>query len=241
MLQISHLCGGIYLNEAVSIGPEYLEYEGLVLRRFMDMFYIRGVTEDLEPAEVSTICKVRAQRLGLLGPANMKVHQLFKSLICRRSPRTLLEIGAGVNPVMSDNDLQQLPIRYVKCDADASAADGVCQFSESVASLPYPSESFDMAIAVFVLHFRFCDRQVAELYRCLSSTGVFVANVYRRGDESLRRLAQSFEAAGFVVAKLLDPKKLCEGHQYWVCSKDPKSAAEALAEIAHIATEPDPT
>src|SRR5437868_5109708 len=99
MLRISRLCGDIYVNETVSIGPECIEHEGMVLHRFMDIFYIRGVTEDLEPVEVSAICKVRAQRLNSLGPANMKVHKLFKSLVFRRAPRNLLEIGAGANPV----------------------------------------------------------------------------------------------------------------------------------------------
>jgi len=233
MLQILHLCDGVYQNNGTPRGPETIEHEDRILYRFMDRFYIRCETENLTPVEVSDLCKARASDPALIGKPDSVVRELFKAFVNQRRPKHLLEIGAGTNPILQVNDslVDGRKILYVKCDADSGNMDGNHVFSGQNSSLPYEADFFEMALAVFVLHFHFYAEQIAELYRCLAPSGVFVANVYRRTPRSLECLTQSFVDKGFVVKKLLDPKSLCQGHQYWVISKNACSAEIALSDL----------
>ena len=233
MLHIVHLCDGVYKNIDAGLGPEKIEHEDRVLYRFMDRFYIRSETEDLTPVEVSELCRARASDPASIGKPDSVVQHLFKALVHQRRPKHLLEIGAGTNPILQVTDplLDDAKMLYVKCDADPGNTNGNHVFSGQNSSLPYDAEFFEMAIAVFVLHFHFYAEQIAELHRCLAPSGVFVANVYRRTPKSLERLSQSFVEKGFVVKTMLDPKGLCHDHHYWAISKDRRSAENAISEL----------
>lgn len=230
-MKIRHLCDGVYQNEDGAVGPEVLEHEGRTLRRFMDSFYIRCETEHLTSVEVSALCRARANNPLMIGCTNTEVQDVFRALIGTRKPTHLLEIGAGLNPLLKESAPQML---YVKCDADPQSTSGQGVFSGAQPALPYPDDLFDMAVAVFVLHFHFYTEQIVELHRCLAPKGVFVANVYRRTLPSLARLAASFESCGFFVRRHLDPRELCHGHEYWAISKDLEVAVGAHSQLAEL-------
>src|SRR3990167_1114184 len=171
-------------------GPSETEYKGTKYFRFMDYFYIQTKhLDELTPEEVSNLCRARAKFPDLISQINIEVRSLFKALALEICPSSLLEIGAGRNPVFAATATKDM--HYVLSDADRevveyhSNTDTKCYiFSDAACALPCQEGYFEMIIAVFVLHFPFYEIQLRELYRSLKPSGVIVANVYRRSSEA---------------------------------------------------------
>lgn len=217
-------------------GPPSIEYEGELYYRFMDYFYTQTEhLDELTPEGVSNLCRARAKFPLLISPINVAVRLLFKALAQNICPATLLEIGAGRNPVFEDDALEGM--HYVLSDADRevvtahSILDTECYtFSEKECDLPIKEDYFEMVIAVFVLHFPFHKIQLFELYRRLKHSGVIIANVYRRSPEARLKLTLEMEESGFKILKIQDAKDLCRDHEYWILGKsDAKMASCAIA------------
>lgn len=201
------------------MGEEEITYENQRFSRFMKRFYVCCATEELTPEEVSALCQERAKQPDAIGPANAQVRGIFRELILTINPHTFLEVGAGCNPILANDDPIVSRVRYIKSDADINSADGLTVFSEKDCRLNYPSGHFELAAAVFVLHFNFYENQISELYRCLSADGAFVANIYRRTEGSRAALAENFTRNGFFIERLPDPYVACDNHEYWIFVK----------------------
>ena len=138
-------------------GPKETEYKGIKYFRFMDFFYTR--TDDLDqlsPEEVSNLCRARARFPDLISQPNIEVRSLFKALAMEIGPSSLLEIGAGLNPVFAGTATTGM--HYVLSDADQevvqthSSTETECYiFSDAACILPCQEGHFEMVIAVFVL------------------------------------------------------------------------------------------
>lgn len=224
-------------------GPKETEHEGIKYFRFMDFFYTR--TEDLDqlsPDEVSNLCRARARFPTLISQPNIEVRSLFKALALEIGPSSLLEIGAGLNPLFAGTTT--MGMHYVLSDADQevvkshSNTDTECYiFSDAACVLPHQEGHFEMVIAVFVLHFPFYKTQLIELYRTLNKTGVIIANVYRRSDNARIQLTSDIESSGFKILKVKDTKHLCLNHEYWILGKSEaqmKICASTLKKIIEI-------
>jgi len=230
-------------------GPEKIEHEGDTYFRFMDFFYIKNPNLDqLTSAEVSNLCRARAKFPSLITPVNDKVRELFKNLTEIMSPTSLLEIGAGRNPVFSAGPPKGM--RYVLSDADSEVIkhhEGSCTpcyvFSEDLCDLPEGEGIFEVVLAVFVLHFPFHKSQLNELYKRLSSSGVIIANVYRRSPESRQELTLEMENSGFKVKKVKDANALCRDHEYWILGKEDTQMTICASTLAGLisAQQPKPT
>jgi hypothetical protein len=216
-MTLRRLCDGVFFNDG-AIGEQEISHCGTRLFRFMDRFYLRCPPDELEPDEVSALCRERAKSTGLITQTNQTVREIFKRLVYVLKPSRFLEIGAGSNPILSPADSLIRDTHYVRSDADAGQAKGLTEFSLD-SGLNYHDDHLDLAAAVFVLHFRFYEGQIAELQRCLKTTGAFVANVYSRSNESRATLKRSFLAAGFQLAIIPDPHNLCRAHEYWIAAK----------------------
>ena len=149
------------------------------------------------------------------------VRQLFRSFIWKLRPKNILEIGAGGRPILSAAEADEQGISYTTADADPDIEG--CFFSGMNSKLEFPENHFELAAAVFVLHFYFYEAQIAELHRCLSPNGVFLANVYYRTQESREKLKQSFDSRGLKLLVINDPQQLCRDHEYWLAGKDSAS------------------
>ncbi|SDZ64593.1 hypothetical protein SAMN05518854_109135 [Variovorax sp. YR266] len=226
MVNIVNICDGVYRNDG-ACGPEEIDYKEDRLYRFMDKFYIRCSTDELTPVEVSELCRERALHPEVISSANEDVRNLFKSLIDKLGPTSFLEIGAGNNPILQEHESAVRNISYVRSDADPDLTNGKHVFSGLSSKLTHPSDHFQMAAAVFVLHFHFYVDQIAELYRCISPSGIFIANVYRRSPESREALANVLRKTGFFLLIEPDPRSLCRDHQYWIAGKDSGKVQEA--------------
>lgn len=222
-MTLRRLCDGVFFNDG-AIGDQEISHCGIRLLRFMDRFYLRCPPDELEPDEVSALCRERARSTGLITETNQKVKEIFKRLVYELKPFSFLEIGAGSNPILSPSDRLIRDTHYVRSDADADQAKGLTEFSVD-SGLNYHNDHLDLAAAVFVLHFRFYEVQISELQRCLKTTGAFMANVYSRSNESRATLKQRFLDAGFQLAIIPDPHNLCKAHEYWIAAKQEESLA----------------
>lgn len=206
-------------------GPADINFQGMKYFRFMDFFYTQKQNlDELLPEEVSNLCRARAKYPSLISPVNTTVREIFKSLAHSICPSSLLEIGAGMHPVFSTNAPEAM--RYVLSDADSEVVahhinvKTECYiFSEINCQLPLKEDDFEMVIAVFVLHFPFHKSQLDEIHKRLKSTGVVVANVYRRNPTSREVLLEEMKCAGFKVKQVSDPRELCANHEYWILGK----------------------
>lgn len=206
-------------------GPDDVTYKGTKYYRFMDYFYTQDENlDEMTLDQVSNLCRARAMYPGLISSVNVKVRAVFKELANAMRPASLLEIGAGKNPVYEVNDSK--PNRYILADADFEVVDYHCnlksecyEFSREICRLPAFDNFFELVIAVFVLHFPFHQSQLTELYRRLSVSGVVVVNIYRRSAKSRECLTSEMVNTGFKVKKIHDANNLCREHEYWILGK----------------------
>lgn len=223
-------------------GERCIHHNGEFLYRFMDCFYIRKEhLYELSPDEVSNLCRARSLFPELITDVNDVVQSIFKKLVLRVSPTSLLEIGSGSRPLLSSPPPGFV---YVMSDADQSVIVGsvngaeFCEFSSTNSTLPYGDNYFDMVVAVFVLQFKFYEEQISELYRCIAPNGVFVANVYRRPPAAGNELCMQFESKGFNVLRIPDPQSLCSDHEYWIISKC-KSRMHSVSSLLNALLTPE--
>lgn len=223
-------------------GPEETEFLGKTYYRFMDFFYTyTPYLDELNPVDVSHLCRARASFPDLISQANKDVRELFRQVAKELKPKTFLEIGAGLNPIFYDQP--ENCTGYVISDADPEVIQKLCNeknnchvFSNSYYTLPFDDDHFDLVMAVFVLHFPFYPNQLTELYRTISPLGAMVANVYRRTIEAKIKLSEDIEKAGFKIQKIHDTKKLCKDHEYWILGKNPTHLYNCAKTLERIST-----
>ena len=230
MNHIVRLYKGVY--EASGGSSAEIFHDGLHLQRFMDIFYVSGATDLLNAEQVEALCRSRAEHPATFtGGANAQVRQIFKRFVASFRPSTLLEVGAGTNPLFSTAEASAYEISYVRSDADPTNVEGGEIFSGTTSSLRYPPDHFKLAVAIFVLHFKFYDVQISELHRCLSSLGLFIANVYRRSSASRMKLLEDFRCHGFKCELIDDPQSLCRTHQYLIAAKSDSVLLRGIEEF----------
>jgi hypothetical protein len=207
-------------------GPEEVDYRGTTYYRFMDFLYIRNKNlDELSTEEVSNLCRARAKYPGLISTVNYDVRRVFKLLAEKVQPSSLLEVGAGRNPIFGNGDRK--PDYYILADADsevvayhANRSNDCYEFSNEICALPQFEDFFEMAIAVFVLHFPFHSNQILELSKRLKNSGVIVANIYRRSFTSREQLTFDILNVGLKILKVQDVDNLCRDHEYWILGKE---------------------
>lgn len=235
-LELEEIKPGAIYQVSHDFGPETISIRGTTFVRFMNKFYVRESTQKLDEAEVIALCRARSE-LETVGPINQSVKNIITKFVNRLSPLSILEIGSGTQPALkSGTSFKQ----YTLSDADPkTVAQNKKQGRECVKfgkddKLPYPEEHFDIAIAVFVFHFKIYDSQITELYRCLKLTGALIANVYLLTENERKDLALDLEKQGFNVIRINDPSTSCKNNEYWICCRSSMILAkmqDALLEI----------
>lgn len=241
---LNEVTPGVLKIESDKKGPDEVEYKGNTYFRFMDYFYIQNKNlDELNYEQVSNLCRARAMYPALISSANEVVRNFLKSLVKAIQPSSLLEIGAGQNPVFKTGD-DAIPSRYILSDADVEVIkyhtelNGECyNFSQDICELPNSENFLEMAIAAFVLHFPFHNSQLLEIKKRLKPSGVVVANVYRRSIASREELTRDIKDAGFEIAKIQDTNNLCHDHEYWIFGKESLPVQNCALKLKNIITQ----
>lgn len=221
-------------------GPDKVDYKGETYYRFMDFFYIQNCSlDELEPAQVSNLCRARAKYPNLISVVNHDVREVFKKLTEAVRPTNLLEIGVGLNPIFGSDGYK--PEFYILADADTEIVmhyenlNNDCYvFSKDVCEIPDFDNFFEMVIAIFVMHFPFHKNQLLEIKKRLKKSGIVVANVYRRDFASRERLARDMADVGFKIMKVQDSHNLCRDHEYWVLGQEDAHVKKCAYELEGI-------
>lgn len=208
------ICDGVFkVNEK---GNSVVLIEGQNHYRLMDFFYTAVPADELSSEQVSKLCQARVKEERCFQGANKAIKELFNSFLKIHNSKSVLEVGAGTNPILTEEEAENYGINYIKSDADDKYQDLSCHFDENA---DLPNKNFDVVIALFVLHFKFYPHQIEEIFKHIKDDGIFLANVYNRSDESRILLISDFENAGFKVNIIKDPKNSCRDNYYLMASK----------------------
>lgn len=207
------ICKGVY--QVAEKGAPTLNIQGKEYSRIMDFFYIDVPADELDFDQVSMLCKARIKEPRCFEGANKKVKSLFNSFLKAHRSKNILEVGAGTNPILTQEETKEHSITYMTSDADNYQ--GISFYFDANTNLP--NKIFDVVIALFVLHFKFYQHQIDEIYKHMKIDGIFLANVYNREDDSRNELKSDFEKAGFNVQLIKDPESYCKNHYYLMATK----------------------
>ena len=189
------------------IGPPVVSIGNDVFFRFMNYIFLPQPPESLTTEQVKRICDVRLRYFD-----ELVNHQLNASVVdsitnCVEAnqsiPVTSLKAldfgcGSGLSSQMLLNRMPNLDLIGVDISENAIS---LCQEQSISArlialeeSMPFGTAEFDLVFAVFVMHFNVDLQTLAELYRVLKPSGLFVFNVYQRDIDGLKA---QLEEVGF--------------------------------------------
>lgn len=214
-----------YCSDVNAILPEFLEIHSKKYYRFCDLIFIPNSTDNLSSEQVKIVNRIRVDffEKSPQFSTNSIVRQYFKQIVQNINPKILFEFGSSINPLISfaENGIEKVYL----ADFDTQTVETLrekgidCLHFGLNDKLVVPNNSVDMILSVFVFQFFISENQIGELYRIMSSNGVFIANIYKRDNESKKTLAKQFTNIGFYHKILPDDRKLCNGHEYWVFTK----------------------
>lgn len=215
-MKYKKICEGVF--QVDKKGDPIVRIEGKEHFRLMDFFYIAVPADELNLEQVSKLCQARVDEKRCFEGANKNIKKLFNRFILTHSSISVLEVGAGTNPVLTRAEAEVSGITYMTSDADDVYQDISCHFN---ADTDLPSKSlFDIVISLFVLHFKFYQHQINQIFKHIKEDGIFLANVYNRTDDSRKALEAAFKEEGFQIELFKDPKNSCREHYYLMASKD---------------------
>jgi SAM-dependent methyltransferase len=226
MSSIQELTEGVYFSKSPLEHKEN-EIEGIKYYRFMNHFYINTDTQLLTEEQVFSICSAREANPEIIGEFNIDVRDEVKSFIINNNFKNVLEIGCGRNPAFSEDEHN---IRYTASDANPDVIAFLkekklkcIQFGNTTDN-DLQEDTFDLAFALFVLHFHVSDFEIINIGKHIKPNGVFIANVYRINDEKRNELKKRFEEQKLSVSRV-DSRKACKSNEYWViCHKESESS-----------------
>ncbi|MFK4204961.1 methyltransferase domain-containing protein [Acinetobacter junii] len=210
------ICEGVY--QVDEKGARHVELDNKQHSRFMDYFYIELPSDELSEEQVFKLCQARVNERRCFdeNSANAKVKGLFNEFLKGHSQKSVLEVGAGTNPILTVAEAIQHSMMYKTSDADDNYQGLSYHFN---ANTDLPNETFDIVIALFVLHFKFYEHQISQIFKHIKDDGIFLANVYNRTDNAREVLVTDFKEAGFHVELFRDPNNICRDHYYLFASK----------------------
>jgi len=221
-----HGNGIFYIEDFEIEAPKEIKIDGHKYLRFCDFIYIPASTEKLSKEQIISTNALRKNYFEKHPEfkKNLKVHELFYSLISELKVKNILEFGSGYNPSLFDF---QGEIQY--SDFDPEVVNHLSRFGlkshvfSTDNTLNIENEEIDLVISIFVLHFKISDLQMSELFRILAKDGVFLFNLYSRSKNSRLELKQKLEKVGFYVARIEDEHNICSNHEYWILFKNKSS------------------
>lgn len=189
---------------------------------FMNHFYIDRCTSELTEKQVFAICDTREKHPEIIGTINDSVKDFFRLFVNHGNFREVLEIGSGSKPTFQGHGNA---FNFTASDANIDVINNTRKSGiKSIELGRYRTDeitaTYDLAFAVFVLHFQFSDEEINAIKDHLKPNGIFIANVYRLTEEKRCTLTNQFNNLGLEVIRVKDLQKTCKEHEYWVISKE---------------------
>lgn len=189
------------------IGARIVTINGIVYHRFMNYIFSPQPPESLDTEKIRKICDLRLEYFDKL--VDRELNRYAVESVVRCCQANLMQTsgkvkaldfgcGEGLSTELLLEHLPGLDITGIDISEKAIASfkiDGIqATLTRPGEPLPFPSASFDLIFAIFVMHFNVDLPTLCELRRILRPSGLFVFNVYQRDTDGLR---EQLEAAGF--------------------------------------------
>lgn len=229
------------INEGVFFSKEKIrentiELDNINYSTFMNHFLIDKETNDLTEEQVFSICNVRDQHPEIIGDINDRVKKVFTDFVTSGFFNEVLEVGCGRNITFSKKPTK---FDYTVSDANHDVVEhnrklGFNSILFGAKNKLEVRKKYDIAFAVFVLHFHFPDNEIISLGDHLKDKGIFFANVYRIKESSRIDLKHRFESQSFFIEKILDKSLICKDHEYWIISRSEEAAKTHILNLKEI-------
>lgn len=192
---------------------------------FMNHFYINQCTSELTEEQVFAICRKREQHIKIIGSINTNVKDIFRNFIKQGNFQDVIELGCGSNPTFINS---KNSFNFTASDANEDVVyntrkKGIKSIVFGSNDISEISSNYDLAFAVFVLHFHFSNNEIRSLGRHLKTKGIFIANIYRINEEKRSDLKNRFEDFGFFLERIKDETEICKNHEFWIIGKNKKT------------------
>jgi len=219
-----------YCDNLNKILPKKLLINNKVHYRFCDFIYIPDGTEYLTDRQVRTVNKIREKYIFSHPQykVNKEIHNCFLGLVKFWRPKTILEVGPGKNPLITNptngiNKIYLADLRFRNKEINNGNCISRLRFCTND-NLNINNFSIDCIFAIYVFHFWISKTQINEFYRVLSQDGILLANVYRRSKKSKDTLSSDFKDIGFNLTKVPFFIPNHNNNEFWFISKKTKNA-----------------
>jgi Methyltransferase domain len=213
---------GVYLDRHDRPAPA--SRGGRPVERFMDAIYLSKPVEELEPDKIRHVNRARRRLMqdGSVETTNLRVKRAMAAAVNEWAPDDILEWGCGDETMHPFLDTYR---SYTAVDIDPDVVSRHrrdqkinCRTADNALD-SLPPQSIDVIISVFVFHFQMPSAHLRKMAEVLRLDGCILANVYRRSEDSRKRLREAFEAQGLQVTPMPDPSNACTEHEFWVIAR----------------------
>jgi len=207
---------GMYvLKKFKNIGklPEYLEIEGKLCKRFLEIFYLHKTLSQLTISQTISLCDIRLNYLNKIVAVEYNkfiICELIKrvietNLIHKKEKKTILDygIGSGISldcliSLKLENDYELIGTDISLNALKMSSETGINTFYWFDGKHISP-DYFDAIISSFVFDFNITFPEIKRLYTLLKKEGRFVLNMYKNDVYNYRNLINNLVKAGFNI------------------------------------------
>src|SRR2546423_7100997 len=224
----AHRKHGVYVaaGETRLAKPLRVAPSGEPLKRFIDSIYLDRPCERLSKRQIKIVNEARRPLMGQsdISEINTKVRRAMAAAVNATSPLRVLEWGCGYHSMeslihdarFSCLDIDPIVVQWQREHSKWHAGRGRKTVYLADTELErIESANYDVIISAFVFHFWVSRLHISTMKRALKDDGYILANVYRRGPLSRKKLVAEFERAGFMVEISQDPVPLCASQEFW--------------------------
>lgn len=208
-----------------TIGP-YIHFDGdLEYHRYMDFLYHRKTPDKMTIDESIEICDIRSAHFDKVVDLELNSKILdgainyLKEIYPNSTETNIVDFGCGTG--LSANLLARYydkakilgidpsPAAIEKCKENGIEAE-VYNLGED---LPYNDKTFQIAIAIFVMHFDVAESDLAALRERISDDGKFVFNLYNQ-DPAI--ITKKLVGTGWTKPKIIETDAVPSNHILFV-------------------------
>jgi len=200
------------LSEAGKL-PEWADIDGIIYKRFLDLFYIDGSLANLTEEQTLALCDIRLKFLSKITSLEYNkfiicelLQKSLKPLSAKKiSKARILDFGIGsgisvdcLKSIESDVKLELVGTDISKQALKQSSRLGIETFYWRNGK-HIPTDSFDGIISSFVFDFNITATEIERLHSLLKPGRRLVLNMYKKDDYNFENVQQKLIKAKFHI------------------------------------------